>query len=64
MSDLHVGRSWTGHDIEDSCTCVQEACGLVRESQAADCLEHGLFACRTMRQGHQPEDCPGAKEEV
>lgn len=64
MSDWHIGRSWTTHEIEDSCSCEQEVCGLVRASQAGECLEHGLLACRTIRQGHKPEDCPGKKEEA
>jgi len=53
----HVGRSWSGHQIEDLCPCPQEPCGLV-DLQKADpqCVQHNLT--RTIRQGHAEEDCP------
>lgn len=57
----HVGRSWAGHDIEDSCPCPKEPCGLVDLTRADPrCGEHPLAAGRTMRQGHAASVCPGA----
>ena len=62
MNRFHVGRSWTGHTIEDECPCSQEVCGLVQFDVMSDCPEHGRQASKTMRQGHLAVDCPGKKE--
>ncbi len=61
---LHVGRSWTGHDLEDSCPCPQEPCGLVAQNRAVpDCVQHGhLHPPRSMRQGHPAGRCPARLE--
>lgn len=64
MTGYHVGRSWTGHELEDACPCPQESCGLVAlPGQNNDCPQHGFTAGKTMRQAHRAEDCPGKKEE-
>ena len=56
---LHSGRSWTGHDVEDSCPCNQEACGLVDVFKAdPDCTQHPIGRSKTMRQGHDADLCP------
>ena len=55
----HVGRSWTGHQLEDDCPCEKAACGLVAYADP-DCPEHDPQAMKTMRQGHKSESCPGA----
>jgi hypothetical protein len=54
----HVGRSWTGHDIEDRCPCPKAPCGLVEQrSLTGGCDEHN--GRQTMRQGHAADRCPG-----
>ena len=57
---LHIGRSWSGTDLEDGCPCVKAPCGLVVLSGTApDCREHGYVdGPKTMRQGHPVERCP------
>lgn len=56
----HMGRSWKGHALEDECPCPQEPCGLVSlDNVNNDCPQHGWGAFKTMRQGHNPANCPG-----
>lgn len=57
---LHIGRSWSGHDIEDGCPCPKAPCGLVVTSSVApDCREHGYVnGAKSMRQGHAASRCP------
>lgn len=56
---LHIGRSWTGHDLEDNCPCPQAACGLIESGNiSADCDQHPLRAYKSIRQGHRAHDCP------
>lgn len=63
LSDMHMGRSFSGHWLEDECPCPQEACGLVRWDRAVpECDQHGLGSTQTIRQGHQDDKCPGAAE--
>lgn len=58
----HIGRSWSGHEIEDECPCVQEPCGLVRRSDVNDaCLHHPTERVQTVRQAHPAELCPDAE---
>lgn len=62
IADLHVGRSWSGHPLEDECPCPQEPCGLVAFSKVdPECVQHGgsPLMAKTIRQSHSPEDCPG-----
>ena len=57
---MHFGRSWSGTRLEDGCPCHKAPCGLVAEAHES-CPEHALWACKTMRQGHRVEDCPGKR---
>jgi hypothetical protein len=60
IGNWHVGRSWTGHEIEDECPCPKEPCGLIDQSRAVpECLQHPINRVKTLRQGHSPADCPG-----
>lgn len=59
--ESHVGRSWSGHWMEDECPCPQEACGLVQMKNADPrCMQHAGTGAKTMRQIHSPEKCPAA----
>lgn len=60
--DRHVGRSWTGHDIEDVCPCPKAPCGLAIFNGDPDCPQHGFRAAKTIRQGHDAIDCPAERE--
>ena len=54
----HIGRSFTGHHIEDQCPCPQEKCGLVdSEKVHKDCDQHKMWAAKTIRQGHPAAEC-------
>jgi len=56
---MHIGRSWSGHILEDACPCVQEPCGLVLADDAHDlCHEHPESRTKTIRQMHAAELCP------
>lgn len=60
--DVHSGRAWSGHVIEDKCPCPQQPCGLVKLSEAdPECPEHRMD--KTLRQGHAEKDCPGPSKE-
>jgi hypothetical protein len=60
----HIGRSFSGHPLEDECPCPQESCGLVAyERIDPDCPQHAAKLIKTMRQGHRVEDCPVASED-
>ncbi len=61
FSELHVGRSWEGTSLEDSCPCIKEPCGLVALAKAdPDCIQHGKnHTAKTMRQGHFNHQCLG-----
>lgn len=56
----HIGRSFgDAHHLEDECPCPQEPCGLVALDRVVeDCPEHDLSKARTIRQSHDPENCP------
>jgi hypothetical protein len=59
FGEMHMGRSWLGHELEDSCPCPKAPCGLVAESQIdPSCPQHALDAAKTMRQAHFVRDCP------
>lgn len=59
--DVHVGRSWSTHELEDACPCPQEPCGLVDAGKVdPKCPEHSFAAAKTLRQSHLSTDCPGA----
>jgi hypothetical protein len=55
--NYHVGRDWTGHEIEDSCPCPKGPCGLVH-GPLDTCPEHGVSHTRTIRQAHHASTCP------
>lgn len=67
MDDLHgyhIGRSFSGHFLEDECPCPQEPCGLVAvESVDPTCPQHPVERSKTIRQSHLAEHCPGAPQE-
>lgn len=55
----HVGRSWSGHGLEDECPCPQAACGLVdTDDIVEECTEHPMRAAKTIRQHHYSHQCP------
>jgi hypothetical protein len=56
----HMGRSFSGHDTEDGCSCVNKAaCGLiVTPGENPDCDQHGQRFTKTMRQMHAGNICP------
>jgi hypothetical protein len=55
----HIGRSFTDNRLEMVCPCPLEPCGLVSRDRAdPNCLQH-TDVCKTIRQVHSPEDCPG-----
>ncbi|MEU2180257.1 hypothetical protein [Streptomyces thermolilacinus] len=57
----HIGRSWTGHEIEDNCPCPKAPCGLVPQDQVTEtCREHHWSTAPTIRQSHPATHCPAA----
>ncbi|APC46332.1 hypothetical protein HWB05_gp070 [Streptomyces phage BRock] len=57
--DIHIGRSWDGHTLEDGCPCPKEACGLVRKDRIVDeCPQHHFSAAKSLRQSHTDSECP------
>lgn len=61
LAGTHIGRSFTGHPIEDTCPCPQAPCGLINfDDIRDDCPQHHWSACKSMRQGHPADHCPGA----
>lgn len=60
----HMGRSWSGHRLEDNCPCPKAPCGLVIAVQAnPECEEHPWVRAKSIRQSHHKDDCPGADHE-
>ncbi len=60
----HSGRSFSGTQIEDSCPCPKESCGLVDLGRAdPDCPDHWWERAKTLRQGHPADRCPAEKPE-
>lgn len=61
----HVGRSFTGHAIEDQCPCIQEPCGLVDAGKADnECKHHAFGSAATIRQAHHAHQCPAMPESI
>lgn len=57
----HIGRSWVGHELEDTCPCPKAPCGLViQDSIPEDCKQHHWSAAKTTRQSHPASTCPAA----
>ncbi|GAA2346741.1 hypothetical protein [Dactylosporangium salmoneum] len=63
MSAWHIGRAWSGTEIEDGCPCPKAPCGLVVGLQAVGgpCRQH--TGIKTMRQSHPADVCPGRRAE-
>ena len=58
--NLHLGRSFSGHWLEDDCPCPQEGCGLISGRRVSpDCDQHRRGSSKTMRQIHHESKCPG-----
>lgn len=58
-SQMHIGRSWSGNHIEQTCGCPLAACGLVDTLNISPACEHHPFSRgKTIRQGHRVEHCP------
>ena len=61
---FHIGRSWSGHPLEDGCPCPKAPCGLVDVDRTDPaCLEHPAERGKSIRQSHSASACP-AKPEV
>lgn len=57
----HIGRSFTGHRLEDVCPCPKEPCGLVDTDRVDHaCEQHPLAAAKTLRQIHAAGKCAAA----
>lgn len=62
MLVMHVGRSWTGTELEDACPCPKQPCGLVVPAEAAEeCTQHPPKRVKTIRQAHPADRCPGRR---
>lgn len=58
---MHIGRAFTGTDIERACPCPKAPCGLVPEEEAVpECVHHHIQHAPSIRQGHLPQHCAGA----
>jgi hypothetical protein len=61
--EFHIGRSWSGSDLEDSCPCPKEPCGLVSRLRVVqECKQHPFKAAKSIRQSHSAEDCAAIVE--
>lgn len=62
----HWSRHWDGPgELEYRCPCPKAACGMVaRDNTAPECSQHPVERTKTSRSGHNPEDCPGASDDV
>ncbi len=59
----HIGRSWTGHELEDGCPCGKAPCGLVDSAKIDPaCPQHAIDAAKTTRQAHPATECPTPHE--
>lgn len=62
---MHIGRQFTGTEIEQDCPCPTAPCGLVYEAHAdPTCTEHHMDHAPTIRQGHPSGRCPGPRREA
>jgi hypothetical protein len=62
--NLHVGRAWISHAIEDACPCPKAPCGLVdQQNTNPDCQHHPVGRGKTIRQGHSAAECPAEEGE-
>jgi hypothetical protein len=59
---FHIGRSWSGHPLEDECPCPKAPCGLVDVDRTDPaCEHHPPERCKTVRQSHPASECPDVK---
>jgi hypothetical protein len=58
---MHVSRHWTGPGArEEECPCPKEPCGFVDTAKAVpECQEHPPNRCKSIRDSHWIEQCPG-----
>lgn len=61
ITGMHVGRAWSGTEVEDDCPCHQAECGLV-DAPDPGCDQHRMT--KTMRQIHGAEVCTGRRTNV
>ncbi|AVO25157.1 hypothetical protein KHQ84_gp157 [Rhodococcus phage Finch] len=61
ITGMHVGRRWSGTELEDECPCHQAECGLVDQPDP-ECEQHHMN--KTMRQIHSAEGCPGRRTNI
>lgn len=61
---MHIGRSWSGTFLEDTCPCPKAPCGLVDMDRTDPaCPEHPAERVKSIRQSHPASACPAATEE-
>lgn len=59
---MHIGRSWSGHPLEDDCPCPKAPCGLVDMDRTdPTCPEHPAERCKSIRQSHPASACPAVR---
>ena len=56
--ERHVGRSFHGNLLEDTCPCAKAKCGLAISDRNSECPEHSMLAAKTIRQHHYIGECP------
>ncbi|MFE2994135.1 hypothetical protein ACFXG4_03875 [Nocardia sp. NPDC059246] len=62
MTSWHIGRSWSGTQLEDTCPCPKAPCGLVDDMNVdPDCGQHPYSRSKTIRQSHPADECPGER---
>ncbi|MGI5245082.1 hypothetical protein [Dactylosporangium sp. CA-139066] len=64
MTAWHIGRAWSGTEIEDGCPCPKAPCGLVDQAAlkvGEACPQH--LVNKTIRQSHPADACPGRRAE-
>ncbi|MFC8065448.1 hypothetical protein [Streptomyces sp. NPDC057293] len=54
----HLGRAFTGTQLENACPCPKASCGLVVQDTIRDDCPHHAHT-RSMRQSHSQANCPG-----
>lgn len=60
----HIGRSFSGTEIEDDCPCEKAPCGLAIDSgvNTDQCAEHSIDEGKAIRQLHSADACPGKED--
>lgn len=59
LTNHHIGRSFSGHALEDECICPKEPCGLISSAKVdTKCEQHGWQFAKTLRQSHPEDSCP------